>query len=106
MKSLFANRKKRTREEIIASILLSAKNGSSKTAIMYTNYLSFSQLNKYLNFGLKSKILYLNGDGKYLTTSKGLEYMKCFEEIHNIENSALLKRKLLEEIMDSDQLNC
>ncbi|TLY06389.1 MAG: hypothetical protein E6K85_10780 [Thaumarchaeota archaeon] len=99
MKSVFANRKKRSRDEIIASILFTAKQGTSKTGIMYANYLSFSQLNKYLIFGVKSKIIYLNGDGKYFTTPKGLEYLKCFEEVHNIENSAVAKRKLLDEIL-------
>jgi predicted transcriptional regulator len=100
MKSVFANRKKRSREEIIASILFTAKQGVSKTSIMYANYLSFSQLNKYLSFGLKAKILYINNEGKYFTTSKGLEYLKCFEQIHNIENDALVKRKMLDEILN------
>jgi predicted transcriptional regulator len=103
LKSVFANRKKRSREEIIASILFTAKNGVSKTAIMYANYLSFSQLNKYLNFGLKSKILYINGDGRYYTTSKGLEYLKCFEQVHNVENDAIEKRKNLSEILSGEQ---
>lgn len=103
MKSVFANRKKRSREEIIASILFTAKQGVSKTGIMYANYLSFSQLNKYLSFGLKTKVLYINGDGKYFTTTKGLAYLKCFEQIHSIENDALAKRKMLTEILGSEQ---
>jgi predicted transcriptional regulator len=103
MKSVFANRKKRSREEIIASILFSAKPGVSKTAIMYANYLSFSQLNKYLAFGVKAKILYINGDGRYFTTTKGLEYLKCFEQVHSVENDAIEKRKTLSEILNGDQ---
>ncbi|MFY3740874.1 MAG: putative transcriptional regulator [Candidatus Nitrosomirales archaeon] len=103
MKSVFENRKKRSREEIIASILFSAKRGSSKTGIMYANYLSFSQLNKYLSFGLKAKILFISDDGRYFTTTKGLEYLSCFEQVHNIENSALAKRKALTEILSSEE---
>lgn len=103
MKSVFANRKKRSKEEIVASILFTAKSGVSKTAIMYANYLSFSQLNKYLTFGLKAKVLYLSDDGRYHTTSKGLEYLATFEQVHNIENDALAKRRTLNDILSSDQ---
>jgi predicted transcriptional regulator len=103
MKSVFVNRKKRSKEEIIASILLTARQGTSKTGIMYANYLSFSQLNKYINFGLKTKIIYLNGDGKYFTTPRGLSYLNCFEEVQSIENSAVAKRELLNEILTEEQ---
>jgi predicted transcriptional regulator len=102
LKSVFANRKKRSREEIIASIMFTARQGLTKTGIMYANYLSSSQVNKYLAFALEAKILYVNGDGKYLTTSKGTEYLKWFEQVHNVENDALEKRKMLIEILDSD----
>ena len=103
MKSVFANRKKRSREEIIASVLFTAKSGVSKTAIMYANYLSFSQLNKYIAFGLKANVLYINDDGKYFTTAKGLDYLKTFEQVHSIENDALEKRKRLNDILSSEQ---
>lgn len=103
MKSVFANRKKRSREEIIASILFTAKSGVSKTAIMYANYLSFSQLNKYIAFGLKAQVLYISDDGKYFTTAKGIEFLKTFEQVHNIENDALEKRKALNNILSSEQ---
>jgi predicted transcriptional regulator len=102
MKSVFANRKKRSREEIIASILTSAKQGASKTGIMYANYLSFHQLNKYLSFGLQARLMYLREDGRYFTTTKGLGYLRCFEEIHNTENYALEKRRHLQQILDGD----
>jgi predicted transcriptional regulator len=99
MKSVFADRKKRSSEEIIASILFTARNGVSKTGIMYASYLSFTQLNKYIAFGLRAKLIYLNDDGKYNTTSKGMDYLKCFEEVQRMENSAAEKRKLLDEIL-------
>lgn len=102
MKSVFANRKKRSKEEIIASILFSARQGATKTGIMYSNYLSFSQLNKYLQHGLNTKVIYLNGDGRFFTTTKGFQYLECFEQVHNIENDAIAKRKLLNEILDSE----
>jgi predicted transcriptional regulator len=100
MKSVFANRKKRSREEIIASIVFTAKTGASKTGIMYANYLSFSQLNKYLKFALESEILYIDGNDRYFTTPKGLEYLRCFEQVHNAENDAIQKRKILSGILN------
>jgi predicted transcriptional regulator len=103
MRSVFENRKKRSREEIIASILQSARQGISKTGMMYANYLSTRQLNNYLAFGLRSKILYFNGDGKYFTTVKGLEYLKWFEQVHSVENDALAKRRMLTTILSSEQ---
>ncbi len=106
MKSVFANRKKRTREEIIASILFSTKQGASKTAIMYANYLSFSQLNKYLDFSLKNQILFQNGDNKYFTSTKGLQYLQCFEEVHLMENTVNAKKKVLASLIDEDPLVC
>jgi predicted transcriptional regulator len=103
MKSVFVNRKKRSKEEIIASILFTTRQGTSKTGIMYANYLSFSQLNKYINFGLKARIIYMNGDGKYFTTPRGLAYLNCFEEVQSMENSAVAKRRLLNEILIREQ---
>jgi predicted transcriptional regulator len=99
MKSVFADRKKRSSEEIIASVLFAAKNGVTKTGIMYASYLSFTQLNKYISFGLKAKLIYLNDEGKYNTTPRGMEYIRCFEEVQRMENSAAEKRKLLDEIL-------
>lgn len=106
MKSVFTNRKKRTKEEIVASILFSTKQGASKTAIMYANYLSFSQLNKYLEFSLKNQILYQNGDSKYFTSTKGLQYLQCFEEVHHLENDVMAKKKVLSSLLDSETVIC
>lgn len=98
---MFVNRKKRSREEIIASVLLSAKDGTSKTSIMYANYLSFSQLNKYIAHTIQSKLMEIDGNGRYFTTKKGLEYLRRFYEMHNMENGAIEKRRLLVELLGS-----
>jgi predicted transcriptional regulator len=102
MKSVFENRKKRSRDEIIASIVLTSKNGTSKTNMMYASYLSFSQLNKYISYSLRAKLIFKNDEGKYVATSKGIEYLKCFEDVQTTENSAFEKRKLLEKILASE----
>ena len=106
MKSVFNNRKKRSKEEIVASIIVTSRQGASKTGIMYSSYLSFSQLNKYIELAMKTNVIYLNGDGKYFATSKGLEFLKCFEEVHSIENNALEKRKMLVQILGEDPPSC
>ena len=104
MKSVYPNRRKRTREEIVASILDSARYGATKTRIMYVSFLSYSQLQRYLGIALESKLIGLDPkDRKYLITNKGLEYLKRFEELHGIENSVVTKRKLLAEILSSTE---
>ena len=85
---------------------MTARQGTSKTGIMYASYLSFSQLNKYIDLALKSKVIYLNGDGKYFATGKGLEFIKCFEEVHDIENNAIEKRRMLEQILGGEPPSC
>jgi predicted transcriptional regulator len=102
VRSVFANRKRRGSEEIIASIVFNARNGASKTAIMYASYLSFAQLQKYISFGLKAKLIYQNSEGKYMATPRGLEYLRRFEEVKIMEDSAASKRKLLDEILDQE----
>jgi len=102
LKSVFANRKKRSSEEIVASMLVSAKRGVSKTGIMYASYLSFSQLNKYIVFALKANLLQMDDKGKFITTQRGVEYLKCFEEVRNMENNAFAKRRLLDDILKGE----
>ena len=103
--SMSSNRKRRSSEEIVASMLFMAKDGMSKTGIMYASYLGFRQLKKYINFGLRAKLVYVDAEGKYFTTPKGLEYLKCFEELQKIENNAFAARKLLDEIIERESQN-
>lgn len=103
MKSVFLNRKKRNREEIIASVLDTARYGATKTRIMYVGSLSFRQLQKYLNYTVEMRLISLDSKaGKYLTTNKGLEYLKCFEEVQSIENNVIEKRRLLSEMLENN----
>ncbi len=105
MTLISTNRKKRNREEIIASILNSARHGSTKTRIMYSSLLSFSQLQKYLSSALVINLIYLDIHAKkYLITSKGLEFLKRFEELRSIEDSIIEKRKVLLEILGNGEI--
>jgi predicted transcriptional regulator len=71
--------KRRDKLSIIAEILEIAKEGTLKTQIMYKANLSFAQLNEYLKFMLKIKLMQkLVNQGKdvYIATEKGLDFLQ------------------------------
>jgi len=71
--------KRRDKLCIIAEVLEIAKEGTLKTQIMYKANLSFAQLNEYLKFMLKIKLIEkLNNQGKdiYISTEKGLDFLQ------------------------------
>jgi len=72
---------RRSEIEIINEILNLAKDGTRKTRILYQTNLSYTQLQVYLSFLLKSNILRMENNNSvktYKTTEKGLAIM------HNI----------------------
>jgi predicted transcriptional regulator len=76
--------KRRDKLYIIAEILDIAKDGTLKTQIMYRANLSFTQLNDYLKFMLKIKLLNKiveNDKEKYKATEKGLNFLQRYREI-------------------------
>jgi predicted transcriptional regulator len=71
--------KRRDKLYIIAEILEISKEGSLKTQIMYKANLSFAQLNEYLKFMLKIKLiekLVNQGKDVYIATEKGLDLLQ------------------------------
>ncbi|MFQ5969910.1 MAG: winged helix-turn-helix domain-containing protein [Nitrososphaerales archaeon] len=94
-------RKKRTKEELIACILSGANNGASKTHIMYSSYLSFPQLQKYLTFALEAELLTVENN-RYIITGKGLEFVRHFEELQKIKKSIAEKRRTLDDLIKND----
>lgn len=71
--------KRRDKLCIIAEILEIAKEGTLKTQIMYKANLSFAQLNDYLKFMLKIKLMEkMTNQGKdiYVSTEKGLDFLQ------------------------------
>jgi predicted transcriptional regulator len=81
--------KRRDKLGIIAEILEIAKDGTLKTQIMYRANLSFAQLNAYLKFMLKIRLLCKFVDGGkevFRATEKGLDYLR-----RRCEIMALLK---------------
>lgn len=76
--------KRRDKLYIVAEILEIAKEGTLKTQIMYRANLSFTQLNDYIRFMLKTNLLEKiseNDREKYETTEKGMEFLQRYQEI-------------------------
>ncbi|MEM3697332.1 MAG: winged helix-turn-helix domain-containing protein [Candidatus Bathyarchaeia archaeon] len=76
--------KRRDKLYIIAEILEIAKEGTLKTQIMYRANLSFTQLNDYLRFMLRIKLLdkiVENDKEIYKATDKGLSFLTRYREI-------------------------
>lgn len=76
--------KRRDKLVIIGEILGIAENKALKTQIMYKANLSFSQLNEYLKFLTRVKLLEkINENGRqvYKATQKGKEYLVRHEEM-------------------------
>ena len=73
------NSKRRDKLCIIAEILEIAREGTLKTQIMYKANLSFAQLNDYLKFMLKIRLLNKvveSGKDEYFATEKGLDFLQ------------------------------
>jgi len=79
--------RRRDKHDIVLDILKIAKGAKRKTQIMYKAKLSYAQLKAYLEL-LNDRGLLESNDGFYHTTSKGLEYIKTYEEISPFKTSS------------------
>ena len=81
--------KRRDKLVIMAEIVGIARNGTSKTHIMFKAHLSFSQINQYLKLlpriGLLEKSAY-KGKVIYKATQKGLDFMEKQKQIIDMLN--------------------
>jgi predicted transcriptional regulator len=76
--------KRRDKLSIIAEILEIAKDGTLKTQIMYKANLSFVQLNEYLEYMLKIRLLDkldINKKDVYMATEKGIDFLQRHSEL-------------------------
>jgi len=76
--------KRRDKFSIVSEILEIAKEGTLKTQIMYKANLSFTQLNDYLKFMLKTTLLKKfpnRGKTMYAATEKGLDFLQRYSEL-------------------------
>ena len=71
--------------EIVAIILQTAAEGSTKTRIMYSAYLSFQQVNDYLGFLQENDLVqYEDETGIYRVTEKGYRFLKISNELNDL----------------------
>jgi predicted transcriptional regulator len=75
--------KYRNRFAILATILEVAQAGNAtKTRLMYGSFLSFAQINEYLNFLLCNALITKSGDTHiYALTEKGMRFLHVYDEI-------------------------
>lgn len=77
--------KYRSRTEIITSILQAAKDGASKTKIMYKAYLSYTLIVNYLKLLQENHMIrYDEGTHIYTTTERGLKFLDITSELDGI----------------------
>ena len=76
---------RRSNLEIIADMLRVGENGAGKTEIMYGSNMSYSQLQKYLNFlvsqGFITKVKVGNPSVTYQVTESGLKLLKSIDSV-------------------------
>jgi predicted transcriptional regulator len=79
--------KYRNRTEIIASVLEATKGGgASKTRIMFNAYLSYEQLNEYLNELLGKELLAYDFHTRTNNiTPKGRKFLELYAELGKVE---------------------
>ena len=77
--------KYRSRTDIVAMVLESARAGATKTRIMYKAYLSHAQVTEYLKF-LQERGLLIFEDGKqiYMMTERGFKFLNASNELNDL----------------------
>jgi predicted transcriptional regulator len=73
-------KERRSRLEIIADILLVAREGAKKTEIVYKANLNFKRVGKYLPYLVK-KGLIENISSDYKTTKRGNEFLRDYQKM-------------------------
>jgi predicted transcriptional regulator len=89
--------KRRDKLVIMAEIINIAKRGTSKTHIMFTANLSFSQLNLYIDLLSEANLLEktaFKGKELYKSTQKGLEFMEKQCDVLGFLNNELGKKSV------------
>ncbi len=88
--------KRRDKLVIMTEIIGIAKNGTSKTHIMFKANLSFSQLNQYISLLLQSGLIKRvthNDRQTYIATLKGLEFMEKQCEVIDMINENIFSSR-------------
>ena len=84
--------KNRGRTEMLAAMLEVAKGKVTKTKIMYIAFLSYGQLKEYLSILIENNLIeYLDGNNKFKTTEKGLNFLKMHNQIEELLQVTTIK---------------
>ena len=74
--------KYRSRTEIASQILEAGLGRTTKTRIMYKAFLSYAQLNEYLDVLIANGLLeYQQSEGIYRTTAKGKKFLELSNDM-------------------------
>jgi predicted transcriptional regulator len=77
--------KYRSRTDIISMILQAAMHGATKTRLMYSAYLSYAQVQEYLQFLTERKLLTFEEESQqFKLTEQGLKFLRVYDEISEI----------------------
>ena len=80
-----ASMKYRSRTDIISTILQAAMNGSTKTRLMYSAFISYAQTQEYLQFLTERRLISFEATtAKYTLTEQGLRFLTVYDEISAI----------------------
>ena len=84
--------KNRGRTEMLAAMVETAKGGTTKTRIMYSAFLSYSQLKDYLDILIENNLIEnIEGTQTYRTTEKGLNYLKMNNQSGELLQTTTMK---------------
>ena len=85
---MIQNKKYRSRTEINHDILRTANsdgNGASQTKIMYSAFLSYTQVKEYLTILIDNGLLQHDlGNQKFRITEKGLNFLQLCDQIDDL----------------------
>jgi predicted transcriptional regulator len=77
--------KYRSRTDIIAMILQAAMHGATKTRLMYSAFLSYAQVQEYLQYLTERQlIMFEENTREYKLTPQGLHFLGVYDEISEI----------------------
>ena len=77
----------RSRSDLVSLILEAAKEGTTRTRIMYSAYLSSGQTKYYLKMLVESGLVAQVATTKsYKTTKKGLEVLALYDRLNQLSN--------------------
>jgi predicted transcriptional regulator len=77
--------KYRSRTDIIAMILQASMNGATKTRLMYSAYLSYGQVQEYLQYLTERRLIgFEEATHVYTLTEQGLHFLRVYDEISDI----------------------